>query len=394
MTFELYPHQKAVLPKIRNGAVLTGGVGTGKSLTALAYYMKEEQPRDIYVITTAKKRDTLEWNADAAKYGIGTERGATVAGVLKVDSWNNITDYDGVKNAFFIFDEQRVVGSGAWVKSFIKIAKANRWVLLSATPGDTWMDYIPLFVAHGFYKNRTEFIRRHVVYSRFAKFPKVDHYVEENVLRRYRDRILVDMPFDRHTTRHIKHVNTEYDRDKFKQIQKKRWNIFEDRPIRDVAEMFRVMRQLVNTDDDRIHMVVSLMEKHPRVIIFYNFNSELYLLRQMCESLEITYAEWNGHKHQPVPEGESWVYLVQYTSGNEGWNCITTDTVILYSLNYSYKVFEQSLGRIDRLNTPYKDLYYYVLVSKAPIDLAILKSLRAKKSFNVRAFGEFPDSSL
>lgn len=394
MTFELYPHQKAVLPKIRNGSVLTGGVGTGKSLTALAYYMKEEQHRDIYVITTAKKRDSLEWNGDAAKYGIGTKRDATVAGVLTVDSWNNITDYDHVKDAFFIFDEQRVVGSGTWVKSFIKIAKANRWILLSATPGDTWIDYIPLFVANGFYKNRTAFIRRHVVYSRFSKFPKVDHYVEENVLRRYRDRILVDMPFDRHTTRHIKYVNTEYDRDKFKQIQKKRWNIFEERPIRDVAEMFRVMRQLVNTDEDRIHTVVSLMEKHPRPIIFYNFNSELHLLRKMCEDLEITYAEWNGHKHQPVPEGESWVYLVQYTSGNEGWNCITTDTVILYSLNYSYKVFEQSLGRIDRLNTPYKDLYYYVLVSKSPIDLAILKSLRAKKSFNVKAFGGFPDSSL
>lgn len=394
MTFELFPHQKAVLPKIRNGSVLTGGVGTGKSLTALAYYMKEEQHRDIYVITTAKKRDSLEWNADAAKYGIGTKRGATVAGVLTVDSWNNITDYDDVKDAFFIFDEQRVVGSGAWVKSFIKIAKVNRWILLSATPGDTWIDYIPLFVANGFYKNRTAFIRRHVVYSRFSKFPKVDHYVEENVLRRYRDRILVDMPFDRHTTRHIKYVNTEYDRDKFKQIQKKRWNIFEERPIRDVADMFRVMRQLVNTDEDRIHTVVSLMGKHPRVIIFYNFNSELHLLRKMCDELEITYAEWNGHKHQPVPEGESWVYLVQYTSGNEGWNCITTDTVILYSLNYSYKVFEQSLGRIDRLNTPYKDLYYYVLVSKAPIDLAILKTVRAKKTFNEKAFGEFPDSSL
>ena len=394
MTFELFPHQKAVLPKIRNGSVLTGGVGTGKSLTALAYYMKEEKHRDIYVITTAKKRDSLEWNGDAAKYGIGTKRGATVAGVLTVDSWNNITDYDDVKDAFFIFDEQRVVGSGAWVKSFIKIAKANRWILLSATPGDTWMDYIPLFVANGFYKNRTAFIRRHVVYSRFSKFPKVDHYVEENVLRRYRDRILVDMPFDRHTTRHIKYVNTEYDRDKFKQIQKKRWNIFEERPIRDVSEMFRVMRQLVNTDEDRIHNVVSLMEKHPRVIIFYNFNAELKLLRKVCDELEITYAEWNGHKHQPVPEGESWVYLVQYTSGNEGWNCITTDTVILYSLHYSHRVFEQSLGRIDRLNTPYKDLYYYVLVSKSPIDLAILKTVRTKKNFNEEAFGKFPDSSL
>lgn len=386
MAVELYPHQKAALPLIHNGCVLTGGVGSGKSLTSLAYYMENWKSRDIYVITTAKKRDSLEWNGDAAKYGIGTDRKATVAGVLTVDSWNNITDYVDVKDAFFIFDEQRVVGYGAWVKAFIKIAKKNKWIMLSATPGDNWHDYIPLFIANGFYKNKTEFERTHVVFSRFSKFPKVDHYVEEGRLLRYRRQILVDMPFDRHTTRHIRKVDVEYDKEVFEGITKRRWNPYSEKPIKDVSELFRVMRQVVNEDPDRIRMCISLQQKHKRVIIFYNFNFELKMLRDMCKQLDLKYAEWNGHKHEPIPEGDEWVYLVQYTSGSEGWNCVSTDAMILFSLNYSYKIYEQSLGRIDRLNTPYKDLYYYILMSKSRIDKYIWKALSDKKHFNVREY--------
>lgn len=385
---ELRPHQKMALEEMKNGCVLAGGVGSGKSLTAIAYYMKHEQPRDIFIITTAKKRDSLEWQGDAAKYGVGMAENATVAGVLHIDSWNNIQNYVDTKDAFFIFDEQRVVGSGAWVKAFIKIAKRNRWILLSATPGDTWLDYIPLFVANGFYKNRTEFVREHVVYSRFSKFPKVDYYIQTAKLERLRDRVLVEMPFERHTTRHVKKVYLGHDKETLDKVIKKRWNVFEERPIKDVAELFRVMREVVNRDPERIMYTISLWSKHKKVIVFYNFNYELEALRKMCKELGVSYSEWNGHKHEPLPEGDEWIYLVNYSAGAEGWNCITTDTIIFYSLNYSYKLLEQSFGRIDRLNTPFKDLNYYILMSKSPIDQLIWKALGTKKSFNERKESE------
>lgn len=389
MAVKLYPHQTKAVHEMKNGCVLTGGVGTGKSLTALAYYMQREAPKDIYIITTAKKRDSLEWQGDAAKFGLGKAKNATLEGVLHVDSWNNIRKYIEVKDAFFIFDEQRLVGSGVWVKSFQKIAKANRWVLLSATPGDTWMDYIPVFVANGFYKNRTEFIRRHVVYSNFSKFPKIDHYVEQGVLQRLRKRVLVEMPYARHTKRHIKLVETEYDVEKFAKVSKKRWHVFEERPIRDVAELFSVMRKLVNSDESRLRMVKSLWNKHPRLIIFYNFNYELDQLRDLCKQLDLPYAEWNGHKHQEIPDTKEWIYLVQYTSGAEGWNCVSTDAMIFYSLNYSYRLFEQACGRIDRLNTPYTDLHYYILKSKSLIDNLIWKAVGHKEDFNEAQFRAF-----
>ena len=385
-TITLRPHQREALDKMKNGCILRGGVGSGKTLTALAYYKKYESPKDIYVITTAKKRDSLDWNREAGLLGIGTSADASVAGVLTVDSWNNIGRYLDVRDAFFILDEQRLVGSGAWVKSFIKISRANRWILLSATPGDTWMDYVPVFVAHGYYKNRTEFIRRHVVYSRFSKFPKIERYVETGILEKRRRAVLVDMPYARHTIRHEITVPVPHDKELLQRAVKQRWHVYEDRPIRDISELFIVMRKVVNSDYARLGSVMKLAEKHPKLIIFYNFNYELEMLRTLGGTLNVPVAEWNGQKHQDIPEGDRWLYLVQYTAGAEGWNCIETNAIVFYSLNYSYKIFEQSKGRIDRMNTTYVDLFYYVFRSKSHIDAMIWRALKSKENFSESGF--------
>ena len=381
---ELYPHQKKAVRQLKNGSILWGGVGSGKSITAIAYYMENEAQKDIYVITTAKKRDALDWEQEAIKYGIGTQKDATVAGVLKVDSWNNITKYKEVENAFFIFDEQRLVGSGTWARSFIQIARKNRWILLSATPGDTWLDYIPVFVANGFYANRTAFKREHVVYSSYSKFPKVDRYLGTGKLIRLRDQILVEMPYVKHTTRKVEHVEVDYDDEKMEKATKHRWHIWEDRPIRDVAELFHVMRKIVNTDESRLNALKALLREHQKIIVFYNFDYELEILRTLGD--EFVVAEWNGHKHEPIPNTDSWVYLVQYMAGSEGWNCTDTNVMVFYSLTYSYKMFHQAHGRIDRLNTSFYELKYYIFLSKSIIDNAIWRSLKQKKNFNESNF--------
>lgn len=404
MAIELYTHQLKVLEKIHNGSIIRGGVGTGKSIVALVYFFTKvakgglringkgehrdfEDPKDIYVITTAKKRDDLDWEGEAVKFGISTERDLSVGGIqLTVDSWNNIMNYTEVKNAFFIFDEQRLVGAGAWVKAFIKIAKINEWIMLSATPGDNWMDYIPVFVANGFYKNRTEFVREHVIWVPYVKFPKVKGYHGRAKLNNLRRKILVEMPFEMHTKRHIKNVIVEYNRTLFDEAVKKRWNPYTDAPMQNSGELFQVIRRIVNSDTSRYGAVMELTEKHPKLIIFYNFNYELEILRTLGNVLDISLSEWNGHKHQPTPDTDRWMYLVQYTAGAEGWNCIETDAMIFYSLNYSYKVNEQAKGRIDRLNTPYTDLYYYIIRSISPIDQAIMKAITTKTNFNERDY--------
>ncbi len=409
----LLPHQLEAKRKMHNGCILKGATGTGKTITALAYYSDAEPGQRLYVITTAKKRDAGDWQAEARLLGIFPE----------VDSWQNIVKYEDIRNAFFIFDEQRVIGRGTWVKSFLKITKHNNWVILSAFPGDSWLDYIPVFIANNFYKNRSEFIDEHVIYNPFIKYPKVRFFMNTEKLQMLLESILVEMPFGKHTIRHEIDIFCEYNRDAFDVIYKGRWNTEEQRPITDAGELFRLMRKTVNSDPSRIENVRKLLIDHPKMIIFYNFDYELEILRGLKWDQEMTLqdmdqgktggssgpitataeglgptstiqkiresfavAEWNGHKHEAVPETDEWVYLVQYSAGAEGWNCTKTDTVVFYSLTYSYRMFEQAKGRIDRLDTYYRDLYYYILRSSSKIDNGILVSLSKKKNFNENAF--------
>lgn len=385
---------------MKNGCILCGGVGSGKSLTAVAYYYLQNggnlnsltsneytsmrnRPKDLYIITTAQKRDKLEWEGELSPFLLSIHPEVNMyKNKVIVDSWNNIKKYSDVTDAFFIFDEQRVVGSGVWVKSFLKIAKVNEWILLSATPGDTWQDYIPVFIANGFYKNRTEFTREHIVYSRFSKFPKIDRYLNTGRLIRLRDRILVTMDFQRQTVSHHEDVYVKYNIEKYKDVSRTRWDPYKNEPIINAGGLCYLWRKIVNTDESRQIALLEIFEKHPRMIIFYNFDYELELLKTLGYGEGVEIAEWNGHKHQPIPEGDSWVYLVQYTAGCEGWNCVKTDTIVFYSQNYSYKVMTQAAGRTDRLNTPYTDLYYYHLKTRSGIDLAISRSLKNKKNFN------------
>lgn len=394
----LRDYQLDAVNRMKNGCILCGGVGSGKSRTSIAYYYVRNggklgtdnyirmpnPPKDLYIITTARKRDTAEWEGELAPFLLSTSPECTpYSNRVVVDSWNNIAKYKEVKDAFFIFDEQRVVGSGTWVKAFLKIAKSNEWILLSATPGDTWQDYIPVFIANGFFKNRTEFKEKHMVITWVnGKYPKVDRYINIGRLIRLRDSILITMDFNRETVSHHNDIFVSYDVTKYKDITRRRWNIYNDQPIASASELCYIWRRVVNEDDSRQTALLELFEKHPRVIIFYNFDYELEILKNIYYGENVEVAEWNGHKHQPLPTGESWVYLVQYTAGAEGWNCISTDTIIFYSQNYSYKIMAQSAGRIDRLNTPYKDLYYYHLKSRAPIDIAIGRALKSKKNFN------------
>jgi hypothetical protein len=486
----LYPHQEKAVNDLSNGKILYGDVGTGKSRTAVGYYLKKEAPKDVYVITTAKKRDSLDWEGEFLRGHVSKlERSPDgKRGKLWVDSWNNIANYKNVRGAFFIFDEQRLVGSGAWCKAFEFIAKHNNWILLTGTPGDTWLDYMSVFIANGFYRNRTQFKDEHVVYSTYVKFPKVERYMNEHKLEKLRKELLVHMPMEKHTTRVTHYVPVNYNQELLDKVSKERWNPYLDRPIRSLAEYFYVRRKVVYSDPSRLEAVRRKLTQHPKLIVFYNFDYELEILRKLAEPeqrvLNAKYtgknphsdsvyvgrpskwgnpfvvgkdgsreevlkkfrdyiltselmgdihelqgkdlvcwcspldchadilrelanknsfavAEWNGHKHEEIPDTDRWVYLVQYMSGAEGWNCITTDTILFYSLTYSYRMWQQAHGRTDRLNTLFSVLHYHVLLATfsatsatssekgsevCDVDASVLASLKAKKDFNERSF--------
>jgi hypothetical protein len=378
--FELEDYQLDAIKRLKTGSVLVGGVGSGKSITSLAYFTQIDPSRKIIVITTAKKRDSGEWYSDAMKMSLRNE--------LHVDSWNNIKKYVDEKDVFFVFDEQRIVGSGAWVKSFYEIAKKNEWILLSATPADTWMDLVPIFVANGFFRNKTQFNSEHVKFSRFTRYPKVDGYYDVWLLEQYRDRIFVEMPYLSKAEKNEVIVDVDFDLEQQKILYYSRWNFYENKPIKDAGELMRLLRISTNEHQSRYDKIVELAQKHPRMIIFYNHNYELKILRCLMTELDIPIAEWNGHFHQDIPNTDRWLYLVQYQAGSEGWNCVSTDTTVFYSLPYSYRQLHQAKGRTDRQNTTYPVLNYYIFKSRSIIDQAIWKALRRKKNFQAAAFAK------
>lgn len=390
MQFDEY--QRKAVNRLKSGSILVGGTGSGKSRTALVYFFSKEcggkivdtfeevkKHIPLYIITTAAKRDKKEWEEELKEFPISQ---------VTIDSWNNIKKYVDIKDSFFIFDEQRVVGSGAWSKSFIKITKSNNWILLSATPGDTWSDYIPVFIANGFYKNRTEFYRRHVIFSRYTNFPKIERYVEENHLEELKRSILIEMPVKRKTVPHRINIITNYDEILYKNMAKDRWDFINDKPIENASQYVQLQRRIVNGDINRITKLKEILEIHKRIIVFYNFDYERDSILKLIKDMKIAHGELNGHIHSDIPKNDRWIYIVQYNSGSEGWNCINTNVIVFFSLSYSYRMMHQAAGRIDRRNTPYKDLYYYYLYSNSSIDKAILKSLEKKKDFNEKKYYE------
>lgn len=408
MAVKLDEYQLKAIDQLENGSILCGGVGSGKSRTGLGYYVFKvckgdvkvigyeelhscvkdmETPKDLYIITTAKKRDTKEWQQECVNYLLFEDRENSLSGVkVTIDSWNNIKKYKDVHGAFFIFDEDRVTGNGVWVKVFLNISRKNQWIILSATPGDTYSDYIPVFVANGFFKNKTEFNNMHCIFSPHTTFPKIERYVGTKKLDNLIKQILIPMEDKRTTVRHSEYVIVEYDQNLYRRVMRERWDPWDDCPIEETGKLLYLIRKVCYSDYSRITALNMIWIKKRCLIVFYNFNYELEMLRDYAEECNIKYKEWNGQKHEELPKGESWLYFVQYSAGCEGWNCTTTDTIILFSQTYSYRTLEQAMGRIDRINTPFQDLYYYHFRSNSPIDIAIWRKLKDKKNFNERSF--------
>lgn len=392
LVVELSEGQQLAVKQLRSGNIVIGDTGSGKSRTAIAYYYysnggdkivdfnnNTKPTKKLFIITEAKKRDGKEWEAECSPFGIE----------VVVNSWNNIKKYKDIKDAFFIFDEQRLTGTGAWVKTFYYISKYNKWILLSATPGDEWKDYMPVFIANGFYKNKTEFMNRHAVFSRFTKFPMIVKYLDTGRLMKLKQLITVDIIYVKQTKQHHIDVKVHHDRELYSSVMKDRWNIFENKPMKNSSELFRVIRKIVNTDPHRISEFERLVKEIPKVIVFYNYNYELEIIRDVLNKINKPFSEWNGHKHEEIKSKEpEWVYVVQYLAGANGWNCTLTNSMIFYSECGKYNKMHQASGRIDRRNTPFKELNYYHLISNASVDKRIRNAFKAGKDFNIRKFGE------
>lgn len=404
MNLEMNEEQIDAAKRMRNGCILSAEVGLGKSRTGLAYYYisvlggslringkgtfrKPKRKIPLYIITTATKRDTGDWESEMVPFLLSTNKENSICHIpVTIDSWNNIKKYKDVAGAFFLLDEDKVTGDGVWAKSFIRIAKHNQWVILTASPGDNWGDYISVFIADGFYKNKSDFNQQHAVWKNFGTFWKVTDYVNTKRLYKIRNAITVKMEKKRKTVPHKEEVVVDYDARTYKAIMKKRWDPYANAPVENISKLCQLLRRVCNEDPSRIEAVKTILKGYDRAIIFYNYDYELEILLKIGKELNIPTYQRNGHVHDHLPKSKRWLYLCQYISAAEGWNCITTNVIIFYSLNYSYKMMTQAEGRINRMNTKYIDLYFYEIRSNSPIDRGIVRALANKKDFNERSF--------
>ena len=135
---------------------------------------------------------------------------------------------------------------------------------------------------------------------------------------------------------------------------------------------------------------VDLLEStKDRLIVFYNFNSELAWLKELAEAAERPISIINGQiKDLTAYENESdSVTLIQYQAGAMGLNLQKANKIIYFTLTDKSELFEQSKKRIHRIgqNQP---CFYYLMICKNSVEEIMLETLNERRDFTDELFKE------
>lgn len=124
-----------------------------------------------------------------------------------------------------------------------------------------------------------------------------------------------------------------------------------------------------------------------RLIVFYNFNGELYQMQAVCDSVERPYSVVNGKvKDLSAYEQKSdSVTFLQYQAGAMGLNLQKACRMVFYTLPLSSELYEQAKKRIHRIGQK-KPCFYYQLICKGSIEEKILRTLEMRKDYTEKLF--------
>ena len=112
----------------------------------------------------------------------------------------------------------------------------------------------------------SQLIRSHVIFNRFVKYPKVEAYIDTWKLTENRQKILVHMHYEKKTKHVIKLMYASYDESLYKFVSEKRWNVYTDKPIKNISELCYVWRKIVNDDKSREDIIGRIIEEKRKVI--------------------------------------------------------------------------------------------------------------------------------
>lgn len=128
-----------------------------------------------------------------------------------------------------------------------------------------------------------------------------------------------------------------------------------------------------------------LESTNDRLIVFYNFNSELERLKEICEKFDKPTSEVNGAKHDLTNynDCDNSVTLVQYQAGSMGINLQLSNKIIYFTPPLSSELFEQSKKRIHRIGQNHPCFYYQL---KCGIEEKIYGTLAMRKDYTDKLF--------
>ena len=133
---------------------------------------------------------------------------------------------------------------------------------------------------------------------------------------------------------------------------------------------------------------VDLLEStEDRLIVFYNFNAELYFLEQICDSLGRPHSCMNGTEKDltAYEQQDDSVTFVQYQAGAMGLNLQKACRMIFYTLPLSSELYEQAKKRIHRIGQD-RPCFYYQLICTGTIEEKILATLNMRKDYTEELF--------
>ena len=130
-----------------------------------------------------------------------------------------------------------------------------------------------------------------------------------------------------------------------------------------------------------------IQSTNDRIIVFYNFTSELYAMEDICIELNKPTSIINGFEKdlKCYEEFENSITFIQYQSGAMGLNLQKANKTIYFSLPLSSELFEQSKARTHRIGQE-KPCFYYYLICKGSVEEKILATLQMRKDYTDELF--------
>lgn len=402
----LYAHQKKIVDLLPHKHLLAHGLGTGKTITALALARRV----NLGTLIICPKMLKPKWEREANSWLVNTEYGLMTRGDYVVLSkeefkkhFKTLPRFQAiiVDEAHNTFGSLKSQGHKA-LYAYIKVHNPTYVWLLTGTPYTStpmsvfalgrllgapwkWMDFRDQYF-------RERYIGRRVI---FEPRPGIEAAIAERVKEIgsvVRLDECIDVP-----PQTFEEEEFAWTSDQLKALKELKER--ESNPLTRFTKAHQIAQGILIGDEYRPDQffkclkndrVVELAEQNEKLIVFSRYNLHLEHLSDMLNEKGILNVVINGATKNRealinTSNAAKRVILLVQADCSEGWEAPSFGVVVHACLGYSYVKYNQSLGRVLRINAP-KPNYYLTLTTKDSADMLVSEAMRKKESFHDAIF--------